>query len=52
MAPTVAELLDRFGRTYAEEAGIAQRDKPSPLYRLLILTVLCSVRNSAGTSGR
>ncbi|MFJ7910891.1 endonuclease [Kitasatospora sp. NPDC096204] len=50
MEPTVAELLDRFGRTYAEEAGIALRDKPSPLYRLLVLTVLCSVRINAGTA--
>ncbi|SOB85950.1 endonuclease [Streptomyces sp. 1331.2] len=47
MEPTVSELLDRFGRTYAEEAGITLRDKPSPLYRLLVLTVLCSVRISA-----
>ncbi|MFI2607468.1 endonuclease [Kitasatospora sp. NPDC018619] len=47
---TVAELLDRFGRTYAEEAGITLRDKPSPLYRLLVLTVLCSVRISADTA--
>ncbi|MER7766672.1 endonuclease [Kitasatospora sp. NPDC096140] len=47
---TVSELLDRFGRTYAEEAGITLRDKPSPLYRLLVLTVLCSVRISAGTA--
>ncbi|MFE7588996.1 endonuclease [Kitasatospora sp. NPDC057512] len=45
--PTLAELLERFGRTYAEEAGITLRDKPSPLYRLLVLTVLCSVRISA-----
>ncbi|GAA3019136.1 endonuclease [Streptomyces lactacystinicus] len=50
MEPTVAELLDRFGRTYAEEAGITLRDKPSPLYRLLVLTVLCSVRIGAGTA--
>ncbi|MEU9040735.1 MULTISPECIES: endonuclease [unclassified Kitasatospora] len=47
---TVSELLDRFGRTYAEEAGITLRDKPSPLYRLLVLTVLCSVRISADTA--
>ncbi|MEU8922143.1 endonuclease [Kitasatospora sp. NPDC048545] len=47
---TVSELLDRFGRTYAEEAGITLRDEPSPLYRLLVLTVLCSARISAGTA--
>ncbi|MFJ6619776.1 endonuclease [Kitasatospora sp. NPDC091335] len=50
MEPTVAELLERFGRTYAEEAGITLRDKPSPLYRLLVLTVLCSARISAVTA--
>ncbi|MFJ9442196.1 endonuclease [Kitasatospora sp. NPDC101235] len=50
VGPTVAELLDRFGRTYAGEAGITLRDKPSPLYRLLVLTVLCSVRISAATA--
>ncbi|WP_030230872.1 hypothetical protein [Streptomyces sp. NRRL S-350] len=50
MELSVSELLDRFGRTYAEEAGIVLRDKPSPLYRLLVLTVLCSVRISAGTA--
>ncbi|MER7755881.1 endonuclease [Kitasatospora sp. NPDC097643] len=47
---TVAALLARQGRTYAEEAGITLRDTPSPLYRLLVLTVLCSVRISAATA--
>ncbi|MGW3041347.1 endonuclease [Kitasatospora sp. NPDC001159] len=46
----VPELLARYGRTYAEEAGITLRDEPSRLYRLLVLTVLCSVRISAGTA--
>lgn len=44
---TVRRLLDEHGRTYAEEAGITLRDKPSPLYRLLVLTTLLSVRISA-----
>ncbi|MEV7022691.1 endonuclease [Kitasatospora sp. NPDC093558] len=44
---TVAALLTRYGTTYAEEAGITLRDTPAPLYRLLVLTVLCSVRISA-----
>ncbi|MFE2109281.1 endonuclease [Kitasatospora sp. NPDC059463] len=44
---TVAALLQRFGRTYADEAGITLRDTPSPLYRLLVLTTLSSVRISA-----
>ncbi|MGW2250589.1 endonuclease [Kitasatospora sp. NPDC001660] len=44
---TVAALMARYGTTYAEEAGITLRDTPGPLYRLLVLTVLCSVRISA-----
>ncbi|MBD0690788.1 endonuclease [Streptomyces sp. CBMA123] len=47
-----ARLLAEYGRTYAEEAGITLRDKPSPLYRLLVLTVLCSIRINAGTAVR
>ena len=37
-------LLERHGRTYADEAGIALRDTPSPLYRLLVLSLLLSAR--------
>lgn len=43
----VRELLDRYGRTFADEAGITLRDKPSPLYQLLVLTTLLSVRISS-----
>jgi hypothetical protein len=43
----VRKLLDLAGRTYAEEAGIKLADKPSPLYRLLVLSVLLSTRISA-----
>jgi endonuclease III len=43
----VAALLERFGRTYAEEAEISLRDKPSPLYQLFVLTLLLSHRISA-----
>lgn len=47
--PVSAErLLEEHGRTYAEEAGIRLRDTPSPLYRLLTLCVLLSVRIKAG----
>lgn len=45
--PIVHVLLDRFGRTYAEEAGIRLADKPAPLYQLLVLTTLLSARISA-----
>jgi hypothetical protein len=44
---SVDELLDRYGRTYADEAGITLRDKPAPLYQLLVLTTLLSVRIKA-----
>ena len=40
-------LLDRFGRTYAEEAGIRLADRPAPLYQLLVLGTLLSARISA-----
>ncbi|MEV8093994.1 endonuclease [Kitasatospora sp. NPDC085879] len=43
-AETAARLLREHGRTYAQEAGIALRDKPAPLYQLLVLTLLCSTR--------
>jgi endonuclease III len=43
----VSQLLDDYGTTYAEEARITLRDKPAPLYQLLVLTVLFSVRISA-----
>ena len=39
-----AELLERSGRTYAQEAGITLRNTPSPLYRLLVLSTLLSAR--------
>lgn len=44
---TVRDLLDRHGTTYAEAAGITLRDKPSPLFQLLVLTLLASTRISA-----
>ncbi|MGP3708727.1 endonuclease [Gordonia paraffinivorans] len=45
---TVAELLDRAGRTYADEAGITLKNTPSPLFELLVLSLLLSTRISAG----
>ncbi|MFC4607544.1 endonuclease [Streptomyces maoxianensis] len=44
----VRRLLDSYGRTYAEEAGIRLRNTPQPLYRLLVLAVLLSVRIRSG----
>lgn len=45
---SVRELLEREGRTYADEAGITLRDKPAPLYQLLVLSTLLSVPIKAG----
>lgn len=44
---TVRALLDKAGRTYAEDAGIKLADKPAPLYRLLVLSTLLSTRIKA-----
>lgn len=42
---TVAALLDRHGRTYAEELGIdLTQDTPSPLFRWLCASILFSAR--------
>jgi endonuclease III len=43
----VAALLDRCGRTYADEAGIKLADTPGPLYQLLVLATLLSAPISA-----
>jgi hypothetical protein len=40
----VRELVDSHGHTYAEDAGIALRNTPQPLYRLLVLALLLSAR--------
>ena len=37
-------LLDRFGRSYAADAGIRLADRPAPLYQLLVLATLLSAR--------
>lgn len=46
-ADDVRALLDEHGRTVADEAGITLRDKPSPLFQLLVLSLLASTRISA-----
>jgi hypothetical protein len=43
----VRRLLEVAGRTFASEAGIRLADKPSPLYRLQVLSVLLSTRIKA-----
>ncbi|WP_439032466.1 endonuclease [Gordonia terrae] len=46
-ARTARALLDRAGRTYAEDAGITLKNTPSPLFELLVLALLLSTRISA-----
>jgi endonuclease III len=46
----VRRLMDRYGSTFAEEAGIRLADRPGPLYQLLVLTTLLSARISAGVA--
>jgi hypothetical protein len=43
----IKRVLAEAGPTYAEEAGIKAADKPSPLYQLLVLSVLLSTRIKA-----
>jgi endonuclease III len=43
----VKVLLDRCGRSYANEAGIKLTDRPGPLYQLLVLATLLSAQISA-----
>ncbi len=41
----IAALLERYPRTYAQEAGIrVDRGTPSPLFELLVLSILLSAR--------
>ncbi|AHH97398.1 endonuclease [Kutzneria viridogrisea] len=47
---SVEELLDQYGTTYAEQAGIRLRDKPAPLYQLLVLSTLLSAPIRAETA--
>ncbi|WP_028924416.1 endonuclease [Pseudonocardia acaciae] len=44
---TMKTLLAEAGRTYAAQAGIKLDDKPAPLYRLLVLSILLSTRIKA-----
>jgi endonuclease III len=39
-------LLDRYGDTYAGQAGIRLANRPAPLYQLLVLSTLLSARIS------
>jgi hypothetical protein len=39
----IGDLLDAYGRTFADEAGISLRDTPAPLYQLAVLSLLSSI---------
>lgn len=41
-------VLDTYGTTFAEDAGIALADEPAPLFQLLVLAELLSARIGAG----
>jgi endonuclease III len=45
---TARRVLDRHGRTYADEAGIRLVDQPAALFQLLVLALLLSARIGAG----
>ncbi|MEV0845559.1 endonuclease [Streptomyces sp. NPDC049954] len=45
-----ATLLERHGRTYAQDAGIRLKDTPQPLYQLLVLSSLLSARIRASVA--
>jgi len=48
---SVAErVLDRHGRTFADEAGIRLADQPAALFQLLVLALLLSTRIGAGVA--
>lgn len=44
---TVRAVLDRHGRTYAEEAGVRLANTPAPLFKHLVLSLLLSARIKA-----
>jgi endonuclease III len=52
---TARAVLDRYGTTYAEQAGIRLTDEPAPLFQLLVLAELLSAPIgadiAAGTAG-
>jgi endonuclease III len=43
-------VLARYGRTYADEAGVRLVDEPAPLFQLLVVAQLLSARIGAGVA--
>jgi endonuclease III len=50
MEDIARSVLDRYGTTFAEEAGIRLADEPAPLFQLLVLAQLLSARIGAGVA--
>jgi endonuclease III len=48
----VRVLLERYGRSYAAQAGIRLTDRAAPLYQLLVLATLLSARISSDIAVR
>ncbi|MFI6349192.1 endonuclease [Streptomyces sp. NPDC050560] len=46
----INRLISAEGRTYAQDAGIRMADKPQPLYRMLVLSLLLSARIRASVA--
>jgi hypothetical protein len=46
----VRAVLDRYGTTFAEDAGITLADEPAPLFQVLVLAQLLSARIGAGVA--
>lgn len=44
---TARAVVERYGTTYAQEAGIVLADEPAPLFQLLVLTELLAARIGA-----
>ncbi|HEU5429717.1 MAG TPA: endonuclease [Actinocrinis sp.] len=40
----IGDLLKEHGQTFADEAGVRLRDTPGPLYQLLVVCVVSSIR--------
>ena len=41
-------VIDRYGKTFSDDAGIELEDSPAPLFQLLVLAQLLSARIGAG----
>jgi endonuclease III len=49
-ADTARAVLDRYGTTFSDDAGIRLEDAPAPLFQLLVLAQLLSARIGANVA--